>query len=78
MGLLLIKNQTDNQLVNLAHVQDIEVVKNAVVAFNAQGNRVWLGEYCTDQKALKVLSYICAWMTSSAGPDNPIFVMPKS
>ena len=75
---LFIKDQTDKQLFNVYRTKRFEVERNTIYAYDQQGERVWLGEYCADNRAEKILAYICGWLTSSAGPENPIFIMPKS
>ena len=72
-----IQHQTEEWLICLSYLWDIKVEGNAVTARNPNGEKIVLGEYYGEVKAEKVINYVKNWMRFSAGPENPIFVMPK-
>lgn len=73
---IFIRSQDKLILLNVSHAARIEVEGLSVVAYDAQGKRVYLGEYVDYETAQRALSQISGWINNHAGPLNPIFVMP--
>ena len=77
---MLIRGQDQSCIINLNCVTGIYIDEDSnVIAYHDNGRNSWLGDYSTEEKAIKVLDMICDTCRNIAFIDEKavVFQMPQ-